>query len=326
MKFIMLKQQKEGKGIMKKVVSISLGSSKRDHKVETKILGCDFSIERIGTDGDKLKAIKLIKELDGKVDAFGMGGIDIYLRCKDKNFTIRDSKMIREAAKQTPILDGTFLKDTLERRTVRYVNQEKILELKGKNVLITSALDRFGMAEAFEEAKSNVIYGDAIFALGIPIKIKSYNTLYQIAKVLAPLFLQLPFEMIYPTGKEQNKMQVTERFSKFYDEADIIAGDFNYIKKYMPSKLEGKSIITNTVTNQDVEDLKARGVDTLVTTTPNFNGRSFGTNVMEATIIALLEKRPEEMTSKDFNKALDELGFLPRIEYLKDYKSKIISF
>ena len=37
---------------MKRIVSISIGSSSRDHRVETEILGEQFQIERIGTDGD----------------------------------------------------------------------------------------------------------------------------------------------------------------------------------------------------------------------------------------------------------------------------------
>jgi hypothetical protein len=64
---------------MKRVVGISIGSSKRDHKVEAEFLGEKFLIERIGTDGDMNRAIEMIRELDGKVDAFGMGGIDLYL-------------------------------------------------------------------------------------------------------------------------------------------------------------------------------------------------------------------------------------------------------
>lgn len=60
---------------MKKIVSISLGSSKRDHNVNIIIKGQKINIRRIGTNGDVDKAIRLIRELDGKVDAFGMGGL-----------------------------------------------------------------------------------------------------------------------------------------------------------------------------------------------------------------------------------------------------------
>ena len=59
---------------MKRAVSVSIGSSKRDKAVEVNLLGEQVRIERIGTDGDMEKAALLFKELDGKVDAFGLGG------------------------------------------------------------------------------------------------------------------------------------------------------------------------------------------------------------------------------------------------------------
>jgi len=56
---------------MKRVVSVSLGSSTRDKRVETEILGEPFIIERIGTDGDMAKFRTLVEQLDGRVAAIG---------------------------------------------------------------------------------------------------------------------------------------------------------------------------------------------------------------------------------------------------------------
>ena len=118
---------------MKRIVSISIGSSSRDHRVETEILGEQFQIERIGTDGDIKKAIQLINELDGKVDAFGMGGIDIYLYGKNsKRYILRSALPILRAAVKTPIVDGSGLKNTLERRVVQFVNDECGISLMDK--------------------------------------------------------------------------------------------------------------------------------------------------------------------------------------------------
>ena len=39
----------------------------------------DFEVERISTDGDMKRFRELVAELDGKVDAFGVGGTDIYV-------------------------------------------------------------------------------------------------------------------------------------------------------------------------------------------------------------------------------------------------------
>ena len=76
-------------------------------------------------------------------------------------------------------------------------------------------------------------------------------------------------------------------YAKYYEDADIIAGDFHYVQMYMPQDMTGKWIITNTTTAADVEDMRSRGVELMVTSTPRLDGRSFGTNVMEATMVAL---------------------------------------
>jgi tartrate dehydratase alpha subunit/fumarate hydratase class I-like protein len=60
-------------GNMKRAVSISIGSSKRNKAVEVELLGEKVLIERIGTDGSMEKAAQLYRELDGKVNAFGVG-------------------------------------------------------------------------------------------------------------------------------------------------------------------------------------------------------------------------------------------------------------
>lgn len=297
---------------MKRVVSVSLGSSSRNHAVETEILGEKFLIERIGTDGDKKKAIALIKELDGKVDAFGMGGIDIYLTSGSRRYVLRDALPIRAAAKITPMVDGSGLKNTLERRAIYYLRDQYHMPLAGKKVLIVAAIDRFGMAESFADIGCELIIGDIIFALGLPIPLKSLKALDRVARILGPVICQLPFEMLYPTGKDQQK--IIPKFTRFYNEADIIAGDFLFIKRHMPERLDGKIIVTNTVTQEDVAMLKERGVKILVTTTPNLSGRSFGTNVMEAVLVALAGKPADQITPEDYTNLLDRIGFVPRIE------------
>lgn len=299
---------------MKRIVSVSLGSSKRNHAAEIEALGEKIIVERIGTDGDMAKVIELIKELDGKVDAFGMGGIDLYLRAGNRSYILRDARKIARAAVKSPMVDGTGLKNTLERKAVYYMRDVLKMPIKDAKVLMTAGVDRFGMAEAFEESGAKVTYGDLIFALGIPVPIRSIKVLHILAAILLPVLAQLPFSMLYPTGKKQETN--TPRFPKFFREADIIAGDFLFIKKYMPEDMSGKVILTNTVTPADIEELKRRGVKTLVTTTPELNGRSFGTNVMEALLVSLSGKKPSEISPQDYIDLLDRMKFVPRVEHL----------
>ena len=85
--------------------------------------------------------------------------------------------------------------------------------------------------------------------------------------MLAPIISQLPFSLIYPTGERQE--QNTPKHEKFFKWADIIAGDFLFIKRYMPANLKGKILTTPiTTTARDLDDLKKRGLRMLITTTP----------------------------------------------------------
>lgn len=299
---------------MKRVVSISLGSSERNHQAVAQFGGQDFLIERIGTDGDKDKAIQLIRELDGKVDAFGMGGTDLYIYAGNKRYTFKESAEIAAAAQKTPIVDGSGIKNTLERRVIQYLAKEEGIDFKNKSVLLVCAVDRFGLAEELVSAGSKTIFGDLLFGLGLPIPIRNLTTLATLAKVIAPVITKLPISMFYPTGDEQKKN--TPRFSSYFQEAEIIAGDFHFIRKYMPARLDGKVIITNTVTQADEKMLKERGVTTLITTTPEIGGRSFGTNMLEGVLITLSGKRPEELTMFDYSRILDQIKIAPRIKRL----------
>lgn len=299
---------------MKRVVSISLGSSKRDHQATANFGGQEFLIERIGTNGDKGKAIQLIRELDGKVDAFGMGGTDLYIYAGNKRYTFNESAEIAATAKKTPIVDGSGIKNTLERRVVRQLTEQKGIVFKDKPILVVCAVDRFGLAEELVAAGSKTVFGDLLFGLGLPIPIRSLDRLAMLAKVIAPIITKLPISMFYPTGDRQTETQ--PRFSSYFQQAEIVAGDFLFIRRYMPDRLDGKLIITNTVTQEDEKLLQERGVATLITTTPEIGGRSFGTNILEGVLVALSGKRPEELTVLDYGRILDEINIMPRVKQL----------
>lgn len=300
---------------MKRVVSASLGSSKRNHKVEVELLGEPMTIERIGTDGDMNKTMEVLRELDGKADAIGLGGIDLYLFADGRRYVIRDAQKLKDCVKQTPVVDGSGLKDTLERETIRYLVEEAGLSFSDKKVLMVSAVDRFGMAQAINAQGSEMIFGDLIFGLNIPFPIRTMENFTRIAKMVLPVVTRMPFKLLYPTGSKQEQ-ESNEKYARFYNEADIIAGDYLFIRKYMPANLKGKWILTNTTTAEDVADLKRRGVELLITTTPVFNGRSFGTNVLEAVFLALLGKDWDEVEAQDYLELLERLDFKPRIEKL----------
>jgi len=303
---------------LKKVVSISLGSSKRDHRVNTVLLGTGFEISRRGTDGDFEKALSVLRELDGQVDAIGLGGIDVYLYAGKTRYAVNDGLKLMAAVKNTPVVDGSGLKNTLERETVYYLRNNTDLLPAGCKVLMVSAVDRFGMAEAMSDLDCEVTFGDLIFAAGIPYPIKSVQELEEIANKTLPEMVKLPFNMLYPTGKKQDTQdeKKVEKYGHYYHEAQVIAGDYHLVRRYMPGGLNGQLVITNTTTRDDVDFLREKGVGWLVTTTPEYEGRSFGTNVMEAVMLVLLGKRWEDIAAEDYLDLMARLEMKPRVQKL----------
>ena len=300
---------------IKEVVSVSLGSSARDHEVEIELLGEGFRLRREGTDGDLDRAVGRLAELDGHVDALSLGGIDLYLRAAGRDYRFRASRKLAAAVTRTPLVCGAALKGPLEHATVGYMRTELGLDLAGKRVLVTSAVDRYGLAEGLIEAGCDLRYGDLLYALGIPVLIKGKRALDALIHVLAPVVVQLPFSWLYPTGSAQDKPPEPKR-QDLYERFDVIAGDYNYVRQYMPPDMGGKWVITNTTTAADVDEMRTRGVELLVTSTPRLNGRSFGTNVIEAALVALAGSATE-LTPAEYVRLLGEVGFEPDVMWLQ---------
>jgi hypothetical protein len=274
---------------MKHAVSISIGSSKRDKKVEINLLGEKVLLERIGTDGDMKKAAHLYKEMDGKVDAFGVGGAALGLLVADHWYPFHSVLPLVKDVYKTPVVDGTGLKNTLEATIGEVLKKQLGDKINDKKALVTTAVDRWGLAKAFLDYDYQVVFGDFFFSLGLPIPIRKEASIKLLARMLIPLMSRLPFKWLYPVGESQEKR--TPKMVNFFQWAEVIAGDCHYITKYMPDQLPGKIIVTNTTTLEDVALFRKAGVRFLVTTTPVYDGRSFGTNMMEAAIIAAVGRK-----------------------------------
>jgi len=300
---------------MKRAVSISIGSSKRNKAVEVTLLGEKVSIERIGTDGDMEAAALKFKELDGKVDAFGVGGADLGALVDGKWFPLYSVQPMVRYVKKTPLVDGGGLKNTLENKAPAFVDRQigDYINSRGRRVLVALGMDRWGLSRSFVEAGYETIFGDFMFGLDIPIAIRKLSHLKILGNLLMPIVGRLPFEWVYPTGEKQEKR--TPKWGKYYAWATVITGDCHYIKRFMPDDLKGKVIVTNTTTPEDVETFRRFGVKYLVTTTPVLDGRSFGTNMMEAALVAISGKgRP--LTWPELTEMLDKIGSEPQLQEL----------
>jgi hypothetical protein len=298
---------------MKRAVSISIGSSKRDKAVEVELLGERVRLERLGTDGDMERAAQLYKELDGEVDAFGVGGADMGLMVDRKWYPLYSVRKMVRFIEKTPVVDGAGLKNTIEGRLGGFIEEQIGDYVQPKTALVTSGADRWGMTTSFLNAGYECIFGDFMFGLGLPIPVRTARQIKILAAIVMPIIGRVPFEWIYPTGEKQE-----ERLPKFEDRyqwASVIAGDCHFVKRHMPDRLDGKVIATNTTTEEDVELFRQAGVKYLVTSTPVLEGRSFGTNLMEAAMIAVSGKG-RELTTDELSEIIAQMDLEPQLQEL----------
>jgi hypothetical protein len=212
--------------------------------------------------------------------------------------------------KHTPVVDGCGLKNTLERQSAQVLVDTLGPSYRTGRVMHTSAADRYGLALGFFDLGYDTVCADLMYAIGLPIPVRSLKTLNLLGRTIGPLITRLPISVLYPTGEKQD--EIVPKFTKYYDWATVIAGDCHMIKHHMPDDLSGKVIITNTTTEKDMEMFRERGVHHVMTTTPVIDGRSFGTNMLEAALTAVAGKgRP--LTHDELTKMLVELDLKPTV-------------
>ncbi|HOU13800.1 MAG TPA: quinate 5-dehydrogenase [Anaerolineae bacterium] len=297
---------------MKRAVSVSLGSSSRNKHVIVNLNGQEISLERIGTDGDVAAARRMFAELDGQVDALSVGGVDLYLYLDERKYPLHAALKLVQDVRHTPVVDGSGLKHTLERRVFELAAPMLGGMPHFHKAFVPMAVDRVGLAQAVVAVADEVVFGDFMFGLDLPIPLKGMKQLRRALRLMLPFVSHFPMSLLFygSSGTEYKP-----KYTRYWQAADLIAGDFLFMKKYMPADLTGKTIVTNTTTADNVETLRARGVKRLITTTPRYEGRSFGTNMMEAALTVYAGKG-RTLNHAELNALIDELGLRPTVETL----------
>lgn len=297
---------------LKRAVSVSLGSPKRDKKVIVEFNGVPISVERIGTGGDAQAARQLFSDLDGQVDALSVGGIDLYVHLDGRDYPIRAALKLVRDVHQSALVDGRMLKYALEGRL--FERARPVLgEPHFQNAFIPFGTDRIGLICAVNGVAQQVLVGDLMFMFGVPYAVRGLQSFKRLARILLPIAGYLPISMLFPPGAKEEVH--TPRYRSYWQQADLVAGDMHYILKYAPQDMRGKFVITNTTTAENLKILKERGVSRVLTTTPRYDGRSFGVNLMEGVLTAYAGLG-RQLTIPELNALIDEVDLRPSLQVL----------
>lgn len=302
---------------MKRVVSISLGSATRDYTFTTTILGQAVEVRRIGTNGDVARAAQLVKEYDGRVDAIALGGLTPVFHVGGALYPHREAIQIARGAQRTPVTAGQGFKGTLERWAVHKANERKRGLFNFRRILVTSGIERYALAQALSQYESELRFGDPIIHTGFP-RLPAPRSLQQLewyAATALPFAVLLPYAVLHPVGLGNEGHD--PRAEHLFRWADVIAGDFAYVRRFAPQDLREKVIVTDDPLPAEIADLRARGVKTLITMTPPLSDAVpfVSTDTLEAIAIAIMEcgANPTEAELLDF---INQTGWQPTVQDL----------
>lgn len=302
----------------KEIVSISLGPVSRNYEFTTRMFGEEVHVRRLGTDGDVSLARDLVAQFDGQVDAMGLGSMNVYFKVGRRTYVHQQIQGVASAARTTPVVDGVHLKNTLERWAISQVAQQHRGIFSHKRTFVVSGIDRYAMAEVLNSFTRHLFFGDPIFHLNLPFALRSLSQVERYASLVMPALCRAPYGQLCPVGREQDLR--TPRGVQYFDQADVIAGDFVYMRRFAPDDLRGKVIITNALSARDLEDLRQRGVQSVVTITPPLDDQYpfVGTNVIEAIFVSFMDRPLAEITDDDFLSLVARCELEPRVTVLNE--------
>ena len=305
---------------MKKIINISLGPHNDDYEFETEFLGSDFHIKRIGVDGNIDRAAEKMLEWDGKADIIGLSGVKFpnavgpkWLQAKHaQNMAILTSKI------KTPVTTGDALRNVAFEWSLRHIQFKFGSYFNNARVLFLSGLVNYRIAKVMSEFTDNLTFADPVLENGIS---KFLNSLADLDRYAAGIHEVLKW---VPSKRLSSSVTPIRSWNdyimrKAMQKASVIVVPYHDFYKQLENcsieELGGKTVITVTAYDDRVAFLKERGVDVIIDATPKLFERVVGLSVLEAIIIAALDKKKDQVTDDDLLEVISEQKMDPRVVY-----------
>jgi predicted amino acid dehydrogenase len=295
---------------MKKIVAVTLGSSEQDHTFKTEFIGHSFEVKRVGADGDTGKAWELMRRHQASADAIGLGEMGDHQNVGQGTLINKETRRLLNVVTRVPATTGATLRRLLQVRAVRHVQNTLGGHFTNSRVLFLSGLRNYDMAVAMQDYTPNLFFADVIAQTGAPMPLASLNQLELFAKGSEWVLSGRPGEVLESllSGFKRNRMAAA------VDSAHVVVGTFAEIKAVGSlGNLEGKTVITSAVDDQRLTFFKQCKVNLVVDVSPQLFERVVGLNVVEAMILAVLDKPAEDVSDDDFIEIIDELKITPRL-------------
>ena len=310
---------------MKTVVSISLGPGSLDCDFRTRFLGHNFRVVRVGTDNDSRAAGNLVKEWRDRVDAIGLGMVHDHYWVGTNQFHQKDTARLEQLAGDTLVTTGARLREIVQEWSLRMAQEQLGQFFNNAKVLFMSGTTNYRLASVMAEFTQNLSFADPVLQFGTPNLLHSLQALELYAAGSQPLLRLGP-------GKGMLRSLAPARLAnrlllnKAVREADVIVAPYHQLERYSQAELDGKVVLTSTISPERQQSLKEKGVRVVVDCSIQLFDDTVGLNVVEAMILAAMGKPASEVAHDDYLEIFGNLDLKPRILYPIEGKKQINRF
>lgn len=302
---------------MKTVVGISLGASAQDFEFRTRFLGKRLSVQRLGTNGSAAKARKLLRDWEQRADAIGLGVEKDSYTVGSRRYVEKDSLRMKSTVTRIPVTTGGRLDDILQEWALRHVQVKLGNYFSNARILFFSGMTHYKLALAMSEYTQNLEFADPVLQLGVPKLLTSLDAL--------ELYASGAHYVLEWTPSSVTSSAVVKEWTKFVlrramGDATVIVAPVHELDRFGAEELGGKTIITSTVNDRRIEQLRKKGVNAVIDGAPAAFGHVLSPSLLDAMIIAATEKAPDDLVEDDYLEIITDLKLEPRIIYPGGFK------
>jgi predicted amino acid dehydrogenase len=311
---------------MKKILILTLNEGNLNTAIE--FLGQEIQIDQVGCHGDPERAKFIIESQDGQVDIIGLEGFPSTLQLGPARKLHLAGQSLRKVAKVTSVVDGSGIQEGIERWGIVLANRFQPGIFSQKKILLVPGLNHQGLIQALQRHSQFIRYADPLVYFAVPQfpGVGGRLTLNRVAGLTLEQLKDAPFRRILPRPGRAGFPRSAAPFIW----ADVLAGDIGAIRRYAPADLRHKTIVALSASEEDLEELRQRGVSIVITLISNLERSphlmGWGTATVEAILASLRPSADIPLTEDTYLDMIADMDWKPDIRYLQPEEADINRF
>lgn len=269
------------------VVHVSLMGPERDYDEEVTFLDRSFRIVRVGTSGDVGAAESLVNAWSEEAAAIAVTGIHeahvLGLYDGDPQLLER----IRRTVTTVPVTDGVALRNVLQEWAIRRVQTEMPGFFNNARTVVLGGLNHARSIRILREFTPNVESAD-------PALLDLLEQLVSLPVVGRAVDLSL-----WPVRRLPDEVQsllrapgpVSRAFARrAARDCDVVVATYDELTGFGLEDLAGKTVVTSSISDEQLAELGSRGVDLVLDATPQPFDVTVEAAALEAMMLATVDR------------------------------------